>query len=214
MSNDSTQQPPAQKQPPLKAAREESNIGQFTVEFADDWCRNFTITTPPIAGQNIRGRWDTSRMARRPQRMRDLGNAGNRIPSPMPGAMLRVDVRRKKAVLFDPLVETDDGKKILAEYNAVIKSIPALRIGDDKISGFEAIEYELSDDQLVTLLYELLRKKDSKCIDVIEGELPTAKQIESLDGHELYDPSNNSDDKPYYKKDLQAFRDRQRMAGV
>lgn len=220
MSNDSTQQSPAQKQPPSRA-REEQNIGVFTVEFADDWCRNFTITTPPLAGLDIRGRWDTARMARRQWPgdrrrvgMRDFGTDGNKIPSPIPGLMLAVDVRRKKVRLFDPLVESKEGKAILDDYNEIIKSIPALKQGDSKIVGIEAVEYDLTDDQMKTLLLELLRKKDSKCIDMIEGDLPTAKQIEQLDGDELYDPSNVSDDKPYYKKDLQAFKDRQRAAGV
>lgn len=227
MSNDSTQQA-APKQPPsrnddTRKSREPEYNGPegFTVEFADDWCRNFTITSPPLAGQDIRGRWDTARMARRKwdgdkRRVgtRDFGTAGNRLPSPIPGAMLAVNIRRKKIRLFDPLMESQEGKDILKDYNEVIKDIPALRNGNSEIVGFDAIEYDVTDDQLKTLLIELLRKKDSKCIDLIDGELPTAKQIDSLDGHELYDPSNNSDDKPYYKKDLQVFKDRMRAAGV
>lgn len=226
--NDPAQNPPSQppaNQPPEQERTRERNyrgdMGRFTVEFADDWCRNFTISTPPLDGIDIRGRWDTARLARRQwpgERrrvgMRDFGTDGNKIPSPIPGAMLSVDVRRKKVRLFDPLVETYEGKAILEDYNAIIKNIPALKVGDNKITGFDAVEYDLTDDQMKTLLLELLRKKDSKCIDMIEGELPTAKMVESLDGDELYDPSNPSDDKPRYKKDLQKFRDRQRAAGV
>lgn len=191
--------------------RGQSGISTFTVEFADDYCRNFTISAPPLQGADIRGRWDTARLARRPQRMRDLGTMANRIPSPIPGAMLRVDVRRKNIRLFDPLGDSEAGKKILAEYNAIAKDIPALK---KDCKAFEAVEKEVDDDQLKTLLLELLRKKESDCIVVVEGELPTVAQIEKLAGHELYDPSNPGDDKPRYKKDLQKFRDRQRAAGV
>lgn len=222
MSNDSTQQPPAQANKQERARTERDNDpGRFTVEFADDWSRNFCFHSPPLAGLDIRGRWDTARMGRRQwpgdrRRVgtRDFGTAGNKIPSPIPGLMLSVDVRHKKIRLFDPLLETDEGKAILADYNEIIKDIPALRVGDSKIAGMEAIEYDLNDDQLKTLLLELRRKWDSKTLDIVEGDLPSLKQIESLDGHELYDPSNPSDDKPYYKKDLQAFKDKQRAAGV
>ena len=210
MANEQNQNPPAQ--PPLQdRARGRGEILPFTVEFADNNCRNFTISTPPFNGVDIRGRYDTAMMAQRPQRMRDLGTAGNRIPSPMFGARLTIDVRKRTARLFDPLGETEEGKKLLKEYNNVAATTPALK---KNCGPFETIEHELHEDQLKTLLYELRRKWDSKCLLMVEGELPTVKQIDQLDGHELYDPSNDSQDKPYYKKDLQAFRDKQRMAGV
>ncbi len=202
MSNERTDTPPA--------ARSQSSNGDilpFTVEFADDYCRNFTITTPPLSGSDVRGRWDTARLSRRPQRMRDLGTTGNRIPSPIPGAMLEIDVRRKHVRLFDPLKETEAGREVLAEYNRVASTTPALK--KDCI-GFTAVEFDVDDDQLKTLLLEILRKKDSKCIDMITGTLPTAEQVNRLPGHELYDPSNPGDDKPRYKKDLQAWKERQR----
>ena len=188
----------------------------FVVEFSDDHCRNFTITTPPLAGHDVRGRWDTSKMAQRPQGMRDLGNAGNRIPSQIPGARLAVDVRRKKISLFDPLGETAAGREVLAKFNAVIKGegMQALRRGQDEFKPFPTVEFDVDDDQLKTLLFELRRKWDSKCLIMVEGELPTVQQIESLGGDELYDPSNPSDEKPRYKKDLPAWKDKMRAAGV
>jgi hypothetical protein len=200
------------KTPPLSAdARGGASFPPFTVEFADDNCRNFTISTPPLQGVDIRGRWDTSKMASRVQGMRDLGTEATRIPTPMMGMRLRIDVRKNEAELFDPLGTTDEGKAQLARYNGVAKGIPALR---KDCSAHPTVKYTLDDDQLKTLLYELLRKKESKCLIEVEGSLPTAKQIESLKGNELYDPANNSDDKPRYKKDLQAWKDRRRAVEV
>lgn len=180
------------------------SLEPFTVEFADDYCRNHTITTPPLQGLDIRGRWDTSRLAKRPQGMRNLGEEATKIPSPIPGAYLRVDPVRRTVRLFDPLSATDAGKATLEHYNKVAKGVPILR----ERQPFEAIQHEVDDDQLKTLLIELHRKLASRCIDVVEGTLPSLKQIEQLSGHELYDPSNPGDDKPKYKKDLQAFKDR------
>lgn len=209
----STENPPSGQ--PQQGRQSESargrGIGTFTVEFADDYCRNFTVNTPPLHGVDIRGRWDTSRMARRPQRMRDMGTMANRIPSPMPGAMLEVDARRKRIKLFDPLGTTEEGKKLLAEYNAVAKDVPSLK---KDCKAFDTVEHDLDDDQLKTLLFELLRKRESKCLDVVSGELPTAEQIDSLPGHELYDPGNLGEDKPRYKKDLEAWKNQRRVAGA
>jgi len=125
--------------------------------------------------------------------------------------MLTVDIRRRKARLFDPLAETPEGKEILKRYNAVAKNVPALR---KDCSAFEAIEYTLDEDQLKTLLHDLRRKMDSNCLLLREGEFPTAAQIDQLKGHELYDPGNLGDDKPRYKKDLPAFKAKLRAAGV
>jgi hypothetical protein len=186
------------------------DLDGFTVEFADDYCRNFTVTTPPLQGIDIRGRWDTSRLAKRPQGMRDLGQEAVKIPSPIPGAYLLVDIARGRIRLEDPCETTEAGKAVLEQYNKVAKGVPSLR----EKSPFVALEYKVDDDQLKTLLLELHRKKESNCITMVEGELPTIKQIESLPGDELYDPSNQGEDKPRYKKDLQKFRDRQRAAGV
>ena len=186
------------------------DIDSFTVEFADNYCRNFTVTTPPLQGIDIRGRWDTSRLAQRPQGMRDLGQEAVKIPSPIPGAYLRVDIARGMIRLEDPCETTDAGKAALAQYNKVAKGVPSLR----EKQPFEALQYKVDDDQMKTLLLELHRKKESECIVIVEGELPTIKQIENLPGDELYDPSNQGEDKPRYKKDLQKFRDRQRAAGV
>jgi hypothetical protein len=191
--------------------REDSFQASFVVEFADKNSSNFTITTPPLQGVDIRGRWDTSRMAQREQGMRDLGTAATRIPSPIPGARLAVDIRRAKATLFDPLQTTKEGREVLERYNAVAKGIPALR---KDCKPFETLQYQLDEDQLKTLLYELLRKMDSGCLDIVEGSLPTLQELEKIPGHELYDPGNNSEDKPRYKKDLKAWRDRQRAAGA
>ena len=208
MSTDNPGGPPAQEQ----RGQERGQLASFTVEFGDDNCRNFCITCPPLQGQEIRGRWDTSKMASRPQGMRDLGTAGNRIPTPIPGARLAVDVRRKKCRLFDPLKETDEGRKILERYNNIAKGIPALK---KDCQPFDAIEYnDLDDDTIKTILYDLKRKLVSKCVTCVDGDFPTLEQIESLKGHELYDPGNMGDEKPRYKKDLPAFKAKMRAAGV
>lgn len=200
---------PGQQAPPAQESRGGRNY-QFTVEFGCDYNRNFTITCPPFQGVDIRGRYDTSRMAKRPMGMRDLGSEATRIPSPIPGAMLRIDVRRSTATLFDPLAETTEGKEILRRYNELAKRVPALR----QMSPFESLTYKLDPDQLKTLLCDLLRKLESGDITVIDGRMPELDELDNIPGHELYDPGNNSHDKPRYKKDLPSFIDKMRAAGV
>ena len=202
--------PPANPQ----GGNQRQRIEPFIVEFSDDCCRNFSFNTPPLQGLEVRGRWDVAKLAQREQGMRDLGTAGNRIPTPMPGMYLEVDVRKRRIELSDPLGTTKEGIAALERFNRVAKDFPALRKGDSPQVAHPTRPYEIDDDQMKTLLLELLRKNDAGCLIVIKGSLPTREMVLGLAGDELYDPQNTSAEKPRLKKDLDAHRDRLRAAGV
>ena len=203
---------------PAQQQQRAADIRPFIVEFGDNHCRNFTITTPPL-NRHVRGAFDVTRLGQRIDMgsvdgrktgQPDMSSTARRIPS-IPGIHLEIRPRERKARLYDPLAE-EPGKQVLEEYNLLAEH------NREKLRGPYAAEQpvtkDLDDDQLKTLLFELLRKNESGSIRVIKGELPTREQIESLAGYELNDPGNKGSGKPRYKKDLPEWERRMQAAGV
>lgn len=181
--------------PPAEAARLET----FTVEFGDVYCRNHTINCLRLS---VRGAWSITRLHQRPIGGRDIGSAMSSMPA-IPGQRLRVVPKEMRAFVEDPLAEDPE---LMEHINRVCRNARSTYKGAP-YTPVPTVEIQLSSDLLVTLVLELHRKAEAKCIEVVKGRLPTIEQVQKLPGRELYDPWNNGR-KPTYVDEVAGWHQR------
>jgi len=174
-------------------------VESFTVEFGDLYCRNHTINCFRL---RVRGAWSVTRLHQRGIGGRDIGSAMANMPD-IPGQRLRVDPRAMRATVTDPLA---DNPELLERVNGVSQKVRAFWKGVP-FKPVPPAELTLTDDQLVTLLLELHRKREAGQIVVVEGRLPSLETIGKMDGRELFDPWN-SGRKPKYADEVAGWSER------
>lgn len=214
---------PSDKEQPIAPSqsepRRERRPGvRFTVEFGDDWGRNFEILSLP--GVNVRGEWSKTRMENRTidtekNRGRPVGGPpsgdfANQLPSSIPGERLTVDWQAGTVTIFDPLG--------LPEFAGTLRQMERaghanVRLASDqRLSVPQPREFNADDDTLKTLCLELAAMIGRNECKVIEGTLPTGDSLSRLPGDELYEPRSDAEDKPRYKKDVAEWRRNRRAA--
>lgn len=176
-----------------------ARLEPFTVEFGDNYCRNHVINCLRV---RARGAWSVTRLHQREIGGRDIGTGMSTMPA-IPGLRLRVVPREMKAYLEDPL--TDD-PTLMEQINSAIRKNPSVYKGVP-YKPVETTTLNLSNDLLVTLLFELHRKLDEEQIVLTKGRLPKTEQINKLPGRELYDPWNNGR-KPTYVDQVGEWHER------
>jgi hypothetical protein len=182
-----------QKQNPPKG-----RIAPFTVEFGDSYNRTIAVGCLKM---KMRGHFSIAKLHANPEGGPDVGQDMSRMPE-IPGLRIVVDVSRQAALLFDPL---EDDLDKLRQINSVLKRARAASLGADA-TFVPRKEINLANpDLLKTLIIELCKLVRDGKAELKKGELPTAKQIESLPGHELYDTWNSSVMKPKYAKDAEDY---------
>lgn len=165
------------KKGPAKAA--------FTVEFADENCRNMTIKTLRL---KVRGRFSLATLQAREIGGRDVGAAMSQMPE-IPGLRIRIVPKDLKIVIFDPLEKNEE---LVERINKVFKAAR----GGATTQEYKAVErtemdLEKQPDKFKTLICELARMKESGTIKVHDGKFPTEDEIEKMPGRELFDPGND-----------------------
>lgn len=165
----------------------------FTVELGDDNNRSITLS---CLRQRCRGRWSISTLHARPQGGRDVGQAMSAMPD-VPGIRVHVDGRSNSYRLYDPLW---DDPSLLDRINNVARRA-RLSGASVPFAPVEEVTAKADDDLFKTLVDELVRKVKDGQARVVEGKLPTERQIEQLPGRLLNDPLN-SGRKPKYRDEV------------
>lgn len=187
--------------------RPSTTLKPFTVEFGDENCRNFLISALRL---KVRGEWSIQTLSARPGGPGDPGQLAG-MPA-IPGQRMELDPRKLTYRIFDPLEGDETKLKRITEVarKSFLKS--RLKGGDYKPTP-EA-KAKLDKDKFKTLLIEIGKMVHPLSEDeadvkakLVQGDFPTAKQIDEMEGDELYDPNNNSSQKPRYKRDSQRYLD-------
>jgi len=190
-----------EKQQQQKSARLDH---KFTVELGDGWGRNFTIRSLGYGGSNkLRGMFNKPLMHSRPGGSPAIEGKMSEIPD-IPGVHIDVDCRKKTVTLRDPLI--NDQPRV----DAINRVLRKANLAEDH-STPTPVTHQLDDDKLKTFLFELLRMGDA--VHLREGTIPTVAEIDAAPGFELWDPGNQSQSTPKYKKDFDAYRATLERAG-
>ena len=182
------EQPAAAKQQPRK------NDFTFVVEMGDEHGGQIMVST---LSEVFRGRFPVSRMHERPKTMGMLDD--------IPGIYFGINIRASRVSIWDPLEEKRNKDQVDRLNNVMVET--KLK-GRGPLRFMERRDTELPADTFKTLVIELMTKVERGTATVVEGRLPTAKDLEAMDGDELYDPVAQSQgySTPKYRKDADAWR--------
>lgn len=186
--------------PDGQPSEEEPFDGACVVEFGDDYNRTITLNT---IKQPVRGKFSLVNLAKRKEGAADYIGKMAGMPD-IPGMRLGLDFRKQKYKLYDPLARPENAS-LLKQINAVYKKGVS---GGAEFGPVETQMGEMNDDQWKTLLIELVNKKEAKCLRVVDGRLPTIKQIAKMKGRRLADPWNSSKQIPTYHDELPAYAEK------
>ena len=181
-----------------------SGGGKFTIEFGDDFGRNFVLSS--LAGKiRVRGEWNPSRMYARkkpngkPIEMRSFSTAMSGMP-PIPGERMEVLIRDGRVRIFDPLA-AEENADLRARIQKVMKNASVIQ-SDSEIRPQGERKFEIDADTMKTLVCEIIHKQKAGECKLVSGSLPTEKELSDIAGDELFDPhSTMVTSKPRYKKD-------------
>lgn len=173
---------------------------KFVVEFGSGAGQNMRVRT---LGLTFRGKLSRATLAASGHPA-EWGEKMGRMPD-IPGVRLTVDCSKKTVTMVDPLnadtikdpAEKKKQERVSAQINAVLDGANLPKGSSDASNS----EMKIDDDTLVTLCAELSRIRDSNCLKVVLGEIPTEKDLVNAPGEELNDPGSFSQTKAKYKKD-------------
>jgi hypothetical protein len=126
----------------------------------------------PITSDRLRGRWNSVHTAgfQLSPWLSDIV----RIAPTIPGIHIALDIQERKARIFDPLVETDEGRELWAQLEPVYKSRKPGKVRLMDTSVFA----DLSDDAVKTWAFNMRSLLDGKMAAKVSGpELPSASEI-------------------------------------
>lgn len=142
---------------------------ELVVEFNGNLNQNFLFK--PLM-ETLRGRWMISRV-----RYGDTGNLSS-MPD-IPGQYLCVDVKGKSFRVVDPL-SFEENEPILRKANGILEQ---KNIGRGKSRARDEIKKEnQTDSEIKSLLWQVLELADTGKLTVIQGTLPTRKQVLDMPG--------------------------------
>lgn len=137
----------------------------------------------PFTQDMMRGRWDFGRTAHRSisQDNEGMKTLAREVRS-IPGLYVMVDKDTWTGRLFDPMVETEDGRKIKEKLDKVYKQYPVEFGGQHEM--FKTKEVELTADTLKHWLEKMVQGVSSEVFVVVPGseELPTMDEVLSMPG--------------------------------
>lgn len=84
---------------------------------------NEAATFAPLGKERLRGRWNASKVAHRDKQRGNVGALQRELSQieSIPGLFLALDTDKMEAARFDPLRETEDGKKLWARITAIYR---------------------------------------------------------------------------------------------
>lgn len=146
-------------------------MARYIIEIAGP--RNERHCFGPI-GQTLRGRYDFSNIAHRDKS--ESMKALSRV-SVIPGICVELDTDKAIGRVFDPLRETEEGRRKWAEISAVVREYQ-FEFGN-ATQLMETQEYsELSQDDIKTWMFEMRKVVDAGYARMIsEAKLPSSVEI-------------------------------------
>ena len=132
---------------------------------------NQTFLFKPLM-ETLRGRWMVSRVR--------LGDTGALSGMPdIPGQMIAIDVKNKSYRVVDPL-GFEENEQVLHKANSITE---AKNIGRGKMRPRDEInKSNLSDSAVKSLLWQLLELFDGNKVTIVQGTVPTRKQVLEMPG--------------------------------
>jgi hypothetical protein len=157
---------------------DETVINEIVIEIATDRNNNFRFA--PLGQLPIRGRWDFNKVAGRFQHEAML--AVNHVTSIILGECLAVDVKNRTCRLFDPLRETEAGRRMWAGIKPIIEQFKGHFQSGTALREPTVIR-DCDEDKLKTWLYYMRRAVDAGHAQVVSNSrLPLLEEIKALPG--------------------------------
>lgn len=137
----------------------------------------------------VRGRWTAARVAHhdKSEGMKAL----SRIEA-IPGQCISLDTDKRIGRIFESMAETPDGKRIWAEVQTVLRSVP-VEFGDGEWKLHDPQMFDsLSIDDVKTWLFYMAGLMQAKQARVAANSppLPTQAEVRTLPGKRFRDPAN------------------------
>lgn len=160
---------------------------KFVIEI--DGPKNENVLFAPVQSfPFLRGRWAAFRVAHR-NKSEVMGQM-SRIES-IPGICVELDTDKRQGRIFDPLRETDEGRKIWREVQAVIRDFPSF-FGNPREPWPETIHDRLTPDNIKTWLWSMSNLVAAGQARVVGGSdpMPSPEDVRKMPGKRLKDPMN------------------------
>jgi hypothetical protein len=144
--------------------------------------------------QRLRGRWTASNIVR--SDMHDALKRLSEIPV-IPGIRIQIDFNERVCRIYDPLKETEEGRKIWKEVSVVMSQFKELFGGAPMQPWDEQRIKNASHSDLKSWLYWMRRLHDIDHAVLVESEsnvseMPSLEKIATLPGRRIRSPFNVS----------------------
>lgn len=162
-------------------------MAKYSIEIASSQ-NGGTVFVP--TKEKLRGRWDfrnTAHLSFKREGVEDVKIIARQTPV-IPGIIISLDTSAKTGTTIDPLVSTEDGRKILASINNVIKEHAGIRT---EKKGHEPATFKLNQDGVKAWMFYMRSLVDGDLAQYVPGseKLPNVDEIkESVPGKLRRDP--------------------------
>lgn len=152
--------------------------------------RNEQTTWPPLNGTMLRGTWRHSRGPTREKN--EAMQFLSRIES-IPGIHVWIDTNKRSAGIYDPLVTTDEGKRIWSEIKRILDQHQG-SLGGPFEPWEPLTKSKLNNDEMKLWIHHMRAAVDRNMAIYVEGsgELPALDEVAKLPGRRLADPNDSS----------------------
>jgi hypothetical protein len=106
----------------------------------------------------------------------------------IPGICIAIETEKKTGLVFDPLSETEDGKRIMDQLNATHARFEYVFGGEKK--AWPRREYQLTADELKTWAHVMRQLCDEGLAKSLKHPLPSRAEIAGWPGRRRRDPGN------------------------
>lgn len=151
----------------------------------------------------VRGRWDFGNTAARNLGSESLREMARDVRV-IPGQHIALDTDQMSGAIFDPLNQTDEGKRTWARIAGIVKRYRA-EFGSDLAPGDPKEYSRLSADDVKTWLWEMRTLLNSNQAQQVSGSdvIPSLEEIARMPGKRVRDPFNTG----VQERDLKKFVD-------
>jgi hypothetical protein len=140
--------------------------------------------------EKLRGHWSWAKVGHKDKS--EYAKVLSQAAPEVPGQCILIDTDKKELVVFDPLIETPEGQRVLAAMNGVNERFGAESGG--KKTGAERSILKLRDENEVkTHLHFMRLGIDEGLAKTPNGgeSLPSLEEIAAMPGKRLRDPGNS-----------------------
>jgi len=175
-------------------------MARYIIEVAQSQNENH-IFAPTRA--RVRGRWDFSNTAARNLGSEALREMAREVKV-IPGQHILLDTDHARGVIYDPLLDTDDGRRVWLKLKGIISRYKH-EFGSDLRPHDPSELSNLGADQIKQWLWEMRCLLDGNQAVLVSGSdpVPSFEEIARMPGRRLRDPMNTG----VQEKDLKKFVD-------